>query len=116
MVHSTRHWKRLVNGYAGIEPIHYVELREKARRFPSVASVTLLRNLGVRYVILHRGGFGPFKWARIERELPRFSDELRLVATFGDDRVYALFAADAGVPRPPGPIGAIGAADVDPRP
>ena len=37
MVHSTRHWKPLLNGYAGVEPASYVELREAARTFPSRA-------------------------------------------------------------------------------
>ena len=38
-----------------------------SRPRPSLAA---LRARGVRYVILHRGGYGPNKWARIERDLP----------------------------------------------
>ena len=57
--------KRLVNGYAGIEPTPYVDLRNKAQRFPSEDSIAALRARGVRFVILHRGGFGPNKWARV---------------------------------------------------
>jgi hypothetical protein len=91
MLYSTQHWKRLLNGYAGIEPATYVELREKAQAFPSPDSVATLRRLGARYVILHRGGYGPFKWARIERDLPSARD-LRLVASEAGDSVYEILA------------------------
>lgn len=90
LVHSTRHWRRLVNGYAGIEPAPYLDLREKAQRFPSRASLDALRARGVRLVVVHRGGYGPNKWARIERDLPRFADALREVARFDGDVVYEL--------------------------
>ena len=59
MVYSTLHWKPLVNGYAGIEPARYVELRDLARAFPSEELLDALRAIGVRYVVLHRGGYGP---------------------------------------------------------
>jgi hypothetical protein len=95
LVQSTRgHWKRLVNGYAGIEPAPYLDLREKARRFPSEDSIAALRARGVRYVIVHRGGYGPNKWARIERDLPRFAGALRPVAVFDGDFVYELAIED----------------------
>jgi len=92
LVQSTRgHWKTLVNGYAGIEPTPYVALRNAVRIFPSAPALAALRGHDVRYVILHRGGYGPNKWARIERDLPLFAGELREVAGFDDgDRVFAL--------------------------
>jgi hypothetical protein len=91
LVQSTRgHWKRLVNGYAGIEPAPYLDLRERSRHFPSEDAIDALRARGVRFVILHRGGYGPNKWARIERDLPRFAADLREVARFGGDTVYEL--------------------------
>ena len=93
LVQSTRgHWKTLANGYAGIEPTPYVALRNAVRTFPSAPALDALRTHGVRYVILHRGGYGPNKWARIERDLPGFASELREVARFDDggDRVFAL--------------------------
>jgi len=93
LVQSTRgHWKTLANGYAGIEPTPYVVLRNAVRSFPSAIALDTLRGHGVRYVILHRGGYGPNKWARIERDLPAFAGDLREVARFDDgaDRVFAL--------------------------
>jgi hypothetical protein len=90
MVYSTRHWKRLVNGYAGVEPSHYARARELAQRFPSQEFLNHMRALGVRYVVLHARGFGPNKWARIQRELPSFEAQLTVVASFGDDTVYSI--------------------------
>ena len=74
----------------GIEPTPYVALRNAARQFPSADALAALRARGVRYVILHRGGYGPNQWARIERDLPASPRELREVARFGSDTVYAL--------------------------
>lgn len=95
MVHSTRHWKRLLNGYAGIEPPHYVELREKAKRFPSAESIAMFRAQGARYVILHWEAYGPFKSARISRDLNRFRGDLAMVGSFGPDSVFELLPAAA---------------------
>ena len=59
MVYSTLHWKPLANGYAGIEPRSYVQLRELSRGFPAEDFLDALRRIGVRYVVLHRKGYGP---------------------------------------------------------
>jgi hypothetical protein len=95
MVYSTLHWKPLVNGYAGIEPARYVRLRELARGFPSRELLDALREIGVRYVVLHRGGYGPLQWPRVESALPAFREELVPAASFGEDTVFELHA------RPP---------------
>jgi hypothetical protein len=79
-----------VNGYAGIEPARYVALRELARGFPSREILTALREIGVRYVVLHRGGYGPVQWPRIEGRLPAFQEDLAPVASFGEDTVFEL--------------------------
>ena len=97
MVQSTRHWKPLLNGYAGVEPPSYVALREAARTFPSAAALSAFRERGARHVILHRRGYGPNQWARVERDLPGLlaetaSPRLREVASFPaeGDTVFEL--------------------------
>jgi hypothetical protein len=95
MVHSTRHWKPLLNGYAGVEPASYVALREAARTFPSAQALAAFRERGARYVIVHRRGYGPNQWARVERDLPALllaGPRLREVAAFPaeGDTVYEL--------------------------
>jgi len=93
LVQQTRHWKPLANGYAGIEPAPYVDLRVRARRFPSPDALAAFRERGVKYVILHRGGFGPNQWQRIERDLIGYGSALREVARFAGDTVYELTPA-----------------------
>jgi hypothetical protein len=100
MVSSTWHWKRLVNGYAGVNPPHHRKAVELAQRFPTDAFLDHVRGLGTRYLVLHHRGFGPNKTARLERELPRFADQLRPVARFPEDTVYEILPRDRGTGGP----------------
>ncbi len=90
MLRSTQHWQRLVNGYLGAEPKTYAALRESLRRFPEPGVLAELRAVGVRYVVVHRRGFGPNQRARLEPALAAATAGLRLVADFGDDRVFEV--------------------------
>jgi len=103
MVYSTLHWKPLVNGYAGIEPKRYVEIRNLARSFPSAEFLDALRAVGTRYVIVHRKGYGPFQWERLQKGMPAAlaSGALREVAKLGNDTVYEL--GGTADPRDDGP-------------
>lgn len=84
LLRSTAHWKPLVNGYAGTEPQAYAKVREAMKDFPSDESITLLRSMGVRRVLVHLRGFGPNRRKAIEERLPSYSG-LRLSARFDDD-------------------------------
>ena len=53
MYWSTYHWNPLVNGYSGYQPRSYMETMERMRTFPDDSSVDRLKELGVRYVVLH---------------------------------------------------------------
>jgi hypothetical protein len=91
MVRGTLHWKRLVNGYAGVEPESYRRARELARGFPSQEFVELMRELDVKYVVLHHRGFGPNQWARLQRALPDFEPAvLQPVLKLPEDTVYEI--------------------------
>jgi hypothetical protein len=91
MVYSTLHWKPLVNGYAGIEPRAYVELRELLRAFPSEASLAALRGVGTRWIVVHRKGFGPNQWERLQAGMREgLAASLRETAVLGNDIVYEL--------------------------
>ncbi len=63
---STTHFKPLANGYATVVPPVYAEIAESMKRFPDPAGVTLLKDLGFRYVILHRDRYLRARAARIE--------------------------------------------------
>ena len=91
MVYSTLHWKPLVNGYAGIEPRAYVQLRELLRAFPSEASLAALRGAGARWIVVHRKGFGPLQWERLQSGMPQaLASSLRETAVLGNEIVYEL--------------------------
>jgi hypothetical protein len=55
-----------------------------------------LHAMGTRYVVLHRGGYGPIQWSRLEEVLPRLRSRLREVASFGADTVFELVPRAAG--------------------
>jgi hypothetical protein len=91
MVYSTHHWLPLVNGYAGIEPAEYRRYRELSRSFPAGEFLAAMRAIGVRYVVVHRGGYGPNQWARLEEALPATREtSLREVASLGGDTVFEI--------------------------
>jgi hypothetical protein len=78
MYWSATHWKPLVNGYSGYQPPDYSETMRLMETFPDEESMARLRQLDVRYVLVHES---------FERQL------------------HAADAADcanagAGVPRP----------------
>jgi hypothetical protein len=88
MLYSTLHWKRLLNGYAGIEPATYTRLRQGMQSFPAPDSIALLRGMGARYIVVHLEAYGPFKRSRLERDLAEA--RLYLVASFDGDSVYEI--------------------------
>ena len=93
MVYSTIHWKRIVNGYAGVDPQPHRRLEPLLKRFPSEASLVALRTIDVRYVVLHWRAYGPNKTRRMRRDLPLYANQLRVVAEFGEDVVYEVVDA-----------------------
>jgi hypothetical protein len=104
MVYSTLHWNPLVNGYSGIEPRRYVHIRDLMWSFPSEEFLDALRDAGTRYVVVHRRGYGPFQWARLQKGMPRaLEHSLRQVVELDGDIVYELLpraGAAAGAAAP----------------
>ena len=68
------------------------EIRNLARSFPSPALPAALRGVGTRYVIVHRRGYGPFQWERLQKGMPEAlaSGALREVAVLGSETVYEI--------------------------
>ncbi|MFV2074022.1 MAG: discoidin domain-containing protein [Thermoanaerobaculales bacterium] len=54
---STLHWRPMVNGYSGISPPIYRELRRRWEDLPPQQTIHDAQLLGVRYVILHTDEF-----------------------------------------------------------
>ena len=56
---STFHWMPLINGYSGYYPQSYIRRLDALNKFPDRESIQQLRKDGVRYVIVHSGGYSP---------------------------------------------------------
>ena len=55
----------------------------------------------MRYVVVHRGGYGPNQWARLEEALPAAAGPVLVeVASFAGDTVFELLpgAERSGAP------------------
>ncbi len=115
MYFSLFHKKKIMNGYSGFIPPTADFVHELFQDYPSRASLDLLQNLGIKYVIFHANRLRPLK-AQEARDRMRevCADALREVRTFtyrlrkpsaldkylGDDTVYEVLPGPA---RPPSP-------------
>jgi hypothetical protein len=88
MVWSTVHWKPLVNGYSGFEPLSYKTLSRQMRRFPDPPTTDILRRAGVTHVIVHRNRFGAGRDLLLARL--NASDEFAAVAADENVHLYRL--------------------------
>jgi len=86
---STYHWQTTPDGYSGFIPPRHGQIVYEMERFPSERSLSLLQALGVRYAIVHAQRYAPRRWQEMEAALAGVG-ELRLVETFGSDRVYEV--------------------------
>jgi hypothetical protein len=90
---STFHWRRLLNGNSGYFPKSYEELIERARDFPSDASVEYLKGRGVDYVTVHGAFMERGKFQATVTNLDRRLD-MQLVAAApwegSESRLYKL--------------------------
>ena len=88
MLHATAHWQKTIHGYSGIRrPLHeqvYLDLTT----FPSAASLTSLRAVGVTHIVVHVDEYGS-RWASVEEQIVR-SPALKLEHVEGAGRVYSL--------------------------
>lgn len=97
MLHSTAHWQKTVHGYSGIRPALHQRLNLELTAFPDETSLRSLRDLGVRYVVVHEEMYPPERRAEIEARYARFAGDLRLVHVEGPGRIYTI------LPRPSTP-------------
>jgi hypothetical protein len=105
MYFSLFHKKKIINGYSGFLPPTTDFVRDLFQDYPSRASLDLLQDLGIKYVIFHAKRLRPLK-AQLARDRMRevCADALREVKTFtyrlrrptaldkylGDDTIYEV--------------------------
>ena len=95
MLHSTAHWQKTVHGYSGIRPALHDRLYEELNAFPDERSLRSLRELGVRYVVVHDERYDDDRREEVARRFERFAPHLRLEFTEGTGRVYSILPAPA---------------------
>jgi hypothetical protein len=91
LLHSTAHWRPLVNGYSGFTPPGYVQRYLAAEHFPAESSVDALRSLGVNTLFVHTEHFDQSALAAMER-----NPALRRVGAEGMVTLYRLAPPGAG--------------------
>ena len=69
MFWSTYHWQKLVNGYSGYEPRDSVETTALMAAFPDDDSLAQLRQLRVRYVLIHQAFYEPAEFAALMEDI-----------------------------------------------
>jgi hypothetical protein len=88
MLMSTFHWKPLVNGYSDHFPEDYLTAKPILTTFPAQDAISVLQNLGVRWVVVHFNRY-PADYARKLRPLMRtMGTQLRVVI---DDTEVGLY-------------------------
>lgn len=83
---TTVHGKPVTYGYGAFFPNYYRRLRPMLWDFPTAQAIALLRDWGVKYVLVGAKAYGA-QWPDIQRRLEQF-DSLQLVATFAEEPMY----------------------------
>ncbi len=87
MLYSAVHRKKLVNGMSGFQAPVYEEMRLRMRGFPSRSTLEDIRDLGVRWIIVHPEHYGR-NWPRVSARIEEHERELALVAELPDALIY----------------------------
>ncbi len=90
MLHSTAHWRPLVNGYSGLVPPRHEALFRLLPRFPDEPSLAAVESLGVRFVVVHPSMYPAGERAGLAARFAAWPGRLTLVGEDGGDRLYAV--------------------------
>ncbi len=72
MYYSTFHNKKLVNGYSSFIPIWYTNLCKLMMHFPDDLSISVIKEFGVNYIIIHKEFLSHEEIDEIEKRLPQY--------------------------------------------
>lgn len=87
---SAWHWKRTMSGYSGYFPLLSWRLQPRWNPAPPTADLAELRELGLRFVLLHRDEMTADQFQMTEKAIAQLVPPARVVADVGGDRVYEL--------------------------
>jgi hypothetical protein len=91
-----------VNGYSGFEPPRFPELTDALNRFPDDDAIAVMRDLGVRYVVVRPsmvGHFAPEVRSLLRTLLPSFDTDAAIGETrFAPERIGDAWLFDLTAP------------------
>jgi hypothetical protein len=85
MLNATRHWRPMLNGYAGIRPDSYDETYRAIQGFPDDQSLIALRERGVTHIVVHEAAFGAERYEAVQR-----TASLQVLTEEGDIHIFRL--------------------------
>ncbi len=89
LLHATRHWRPMVNGYSGFVPATFLDHARDLVHFPDARALAALRALGVTHVFVHDRALRDWTDNETADAVPRMPG-LERVAADGDLTLYAL--------------------------
>jgi hypothetical protein len=89
LLHSTAHWRPMVNGYSGLTPASYVRIAAEVARFPDDRALAALRAAGVTHVFVHDRALRDWTDNETADAVPRTAG-LALVGRDGELSLYRL--------------------------
>jgi hypothetical protein len=90
---STAHWQPIVNGYGAFWPADIQQFARETETFPSAEALAVVRNRGIRYVVVHaklydRYGLG--SEAEVTTRLAALEPGISLIASDQNIRLYEV--------------------------
>ena len=109
MLYSTYHWQPLVNGYSDYTPVRSAVNASRLGTFPDLEAWNVMRDLGVRYVVIHWDFYQGEERTRI---IDQIAKQWRYLRPVVDDAGVGLFEViawppvEVAVSQPSGPSNA----------
>jgi hypothetical protein len=88
--YSSYHWKKIFNGYSGYFPPLYEEMRIRMQEYPMEQNIDELRNLGIRYIIVHTREYESKELEHVINSFAQHPEKVMLRSNFGNDFLYEL--------------------------
>jgi len=82
------HWQKTVHGYSGIRRPFHDELYKELSAFPGPRAMAVLREAGVKYVVVHTDQYGS-RWASVQEQIAH-TPALKLEHVEGAGRAYSI--------------------------
>lgn len=84
MYFSTFHNKKLVNGYSSFIPDWYIKLTEVMMSFPDEVSLFILKQMGVKYIIIHQTLLSQAQLVIIKEGIKKFFTPSQIIDSGND--------------------------------